>query len=58
MWKTTILPFSNVVLDRRVGYASPHSALDDIIDPFYGDEVPRQQGKAWRLSFSDLEGQT
>lgn len=30
-------------------------ALEDIIDPFYGDDVPRQQGGAWRQSFQDLE---
>ncbi|CAN0404371.1 unnamed protein product, partial [Ectocarpus sp. 12 AP-2014] len=30
-------------------------ALEDIIDPFYGDDVPRQQGGQWRQSFRDLE---
>eukprot|EP00903_Cladosiphon_okamuranus_P008907 g8526.t1 len=30
-------------------------ALEDIIDPFYGDDVPRQHGGPWRQSFRDLE---
>ncbi|CAM9688354.1 unnamed protein product [Ectocarpus fasciculatus] len=30
-------------------------ALEDIIDPFYGDDVPRQHGGSWRQSFRDLE---
>ncbi|CAM9422985.1 unnamed protein product [Ectocarpus sp. 13 AM-2016] len=30
-------------------------ALEDIIDPFYGNDVPRQQGGQWRQSFRDLE---
>lgn len=30
-------------------------ALEDIIDPFYGDDVPRQHGGTWRQSFRDLE---
>lgn len=30
-------------------------ALEDIIDPFYGDDVPRQHGGAWKHSFQDLE---
>jgi len=29
-------------------------ALEDIIDPFYGEHVPRQQGGFWRHSFRDL----
>lgn len=31
------------------------SALEDIIEPFYGDDVPRQHGGAWRQSFEALE---
>ncbi len=31
--------------------------LEDIIDPFYGEHVPRQQGGLWRHSFRDLERQ-
>lgn len=30
-------------------------ALEDIIDPFYGHDVPRQHGGPWRQSFEDLE---
>lgn len=30
-------------------------ALEDIIDPFYEDDVPRQHGGPWRQSFRDLE---
>ncbi|CAM9600336.1 unnamed protein product [Scytosiphon promiscuus] len=29
-------------------------SLEDIIDPFYGDDVPRQHGGHWRQPFLDL----
>ncbi|CAM9597225.1 unnamed protein product [Choristocarpus tenellus] len=31
-------------------------ALDDIIDPFYGPSVPRQQSGRWRDAFVGMEG--
>ena len=34
------------------------SAMEDIIVPFYGDDVPRQNGGLWRQSFQDLEHQS
>ncbi|CAM9359053.1 unnamed protein product [Hapterophycus canaliculatus] len=33
-------------------------ALEDIIDPFYGDDVPRQQGGGWRQPFLDLQARS